>query len=83
MGDSAGSKITQQLMGAETSCLEAAHGHEYLDCFMGMTVSWSPTCARTYIPRLFSGPQCFTVSTHCTYTEAAEGISTFDVALVD
>ena len=58
--------------------------HEYLDCFTGLTVSWSPSSAHTYIPRLFHGPDCVTVSTRCTYTDlgTAEGISAFTVALV-
>ena len=42
---------------------------EYLDCFTGPTVSWSPSSLHTYIPRLFHGPDCFTVSTHCTYSD--------------
>ena len=32
-------------------------------------VSGSPFSAGTYIPRLFHGPDCFTVSTLCTYTD--------------
>ena len=29
---------------------------------------WSPSSAYVYIPRLFNNPDCFTVSTLCTYT---------------
>ena len=32
-----------------------------------LTVSWSPSSVHTYIPRLFHGPNCFPVSTRCTY----------------
>ena len=31
--------------------------------------SWSPSSVHTYIPRLFHGPDCFTVSTRCTHTD--------------
>ena len=37
--------------------------------FHNRTVSWSPSSVRTYIIRLFHGPECFTVSTLCTYTD--------------
>ena len=39
------------------------------DCFMGLTVSWSPSSACTYKPRLFHSPDSFTVSTLCTYND--------------
>ena len=32
-----------------------------------MPVSWPPFSTRTYIPRLLHSPNCFTVSTFCTY----------------
>ena len=34
-----------------------------------LTISWSPSSACIYVPRLFDGPDCFTVSTLCTYTD--------------
>ena len=34
-----------------------------LDCFTGLTVSWSPSSVHTYIPRLFHGPDCFSLNT--------------------
>ena len=50
--------------------------HEYLDCFMGLTVSRSPSSACAHIPRLFHGPDCFTDSTCCTYIDlGTEGVS--------
>ena len=41
----------------------------YLDCFMVPTVSQSPSSARAYLPRPLDGPNCFTVSTLCTFTD--------------
>ena len=40
----------------------------YLDSFMVPTVSWSPSPACTYLPRLLQCPDCFTDSTLCTCT---------------
>ena len=34
-----------------------------------LTVSWFRSSLHTYIPRLFHGPDCFTVSTRCTHTD--------------
>ena len=42
---------------------------EYLDCFTGLTASWFPSSACTYIPRLFHESDCFTVSTRCSYID--------------
>ena len=57
--------------------------HEYLDCFMGLTVSQSPSSACAHMPRLFHGPNCFTVSTCCTYTNlGSRGYFSINVALV-
>ena len=49
--------------------IQPPESHEYLDCFTGLTVSWSPSSVHTYIPRLFPGFDCFKVSTRCTYTD--------------
>ena len=43
--------------------------HHYLDCFMLPTVSQSPSSACIYIPRPLQGHNCFTVSSHCMYTD--------------
>ena len=40
----------------------------YLDCFTVPTVSWSLSYTPTYLPRPLYRPDCFTVSTPCTYT---------------
>ena len=43
--------------------------NDYLDCFTVLTISQSPSSARTYIPRPLHGPDCFTVSNLCTNTD--------------
>ena len=43
--------------------------HEYIDCFIGLTASWSPLSSHTYIPKPFHGPDCYTVPIRCTYTD--------------
>ena len=40
----------------------------YLDRFMVLNVSQSPSSAHTYLPRSHHCPDCFTVSTLCMYT---------------
>ena len=65
----------------ETTCLERPQNlvvawngfhcsFSYLDCFMVLTVSRSPSwwtylSIATYLPRLLHSPDCFTVSTLC------------------
>ena len=49
--------------------IQPPESHEYLDCFTGLFLSWSPSSVHTYTPRLFHGPDCFTVSTRCMYTD--------------
>ena len=57
--------------------------HEYLDCFMGLTVSWSSSSACAHMPKLFHGPDCFTVSTCCPYIDlGSRGYFGVNVALV-
>ena len=45
--------------------------NEYLNCFKGLTVSWSSSSAHTYIPRPLHGPDGFTVSNLGPYTDLA------------
>ena len=52
-----------------TTTIKPPESHEYLDCFKGLTVSRSPSSACAHMPRLFHGPDCFTVSTCCTYID--------------
>ena len=50
---------------------------------MGLTVSRSPSSACTHTPRLFHGPDYFTVSTCCTYIDlGSRGYFGVNVALV-
>ena len=50
---------------------------------MGLTVSQSPSSACAHMPRLFLGPDCFTVSTCCTYIDlGSRGYFGVNVALV-
>ena len=44
-------------------------GPVYFAVCAGLTVSCFPSSAHTYRPRLFHGPDCFTVSTRCTYSD--------------
>ena len=48
--------------------IKSTESHEYLNCFMSLTVSQSPSSACAHMHRLFHGPDYFTVSTCCTYT---------------
>ena len=41
----------------------------YIDCFTIPAVSQSPSSAHIYLPRPLHGPDCFTVSTLCIYTD--------------
>ena len=51
--------------------------------FQGLTVSQSPPYACAHIPRLFHGPDCFTVSTCWTYIDlGSRGYVGVNVALV-
>ena len=46
---------------------------DYRDCIMLLTVSQSPSSAHIYIPKPHHGPDCFNISTLCTYTDVGRG----------
>ena len=50
---------------------------------MGLTVLWSSSSAYAHMPRLFHGPNCFTISTCCPYVDlCSRGYFGMNLALV-
>ena len=63
--------------------LEKIHnGQDYFDCFTVLTVYPSLSSAHIYIPIPLHSPNCFTVSTICTYTDLCSlGVDTVIVLM--
>ena len=60
------------------------NSHDYLDCFMILSVLWSPSSAYTYIPRLLHGLNLSqSEPSACILIWATDGISAFNIALVN